>query len=75
MVTFKFETDPVRWRKGRGQQMAYAGGAGAEAPMTDASQTGARDRLPRFLTVPLIGGLSAGLWVCIWLLVRLALGG
>jgi hypothetical protein len=40
-----------------------------------ASGPGSEDRLPRVVAAPLIGGLSVGLWVCIWLLAQLALGG
>ncbi len=37
--------------------------------------TDAEERLPWSLAAPLIGGLSLGLWVGIWQLARLALGG
>lgn len=41
----------------------------------DAAALSPEDRLPLVLAMPLIGGLSLGLWVGIWQLGRLALGG
>lgn len=35
----------------------------------------AEERLPWMLAMPLIGGISLGLWLAIWRLTRLALAG